>query len=279
MRSRLALPEHSFVRLLVQGLDRTDSPFELVTDLPAKNSLNFSQRTGDFRCAFLSPIDYARHGADYCIVPGIAVSASHPNGVVRLFVRSDVRSISTVAVDIRVTSEIILAKIVIQERYRGAAISSRDLTFIPMLPDPAAMLKKADAALVVEFGPHPMTTEKGSFVLDLVEEWVDMTGLPYVFGFWVGREEEITGPEVRALLDAKASGVLVRDRLAADFAAAHQLPRQETEKYFKSFSYDLGEREEQSLEEYIQYAFFHGTLPDAPELKFFDLDEPSPAGN
>jgi chorismate dehydratase len=279
MRPRLALPEHLFVQLLVQGLDRQQSPFELVTDLPAKNSLHFSQRTGELRCAFLSPIDYARHGAEYRIVPGIAASALIPNNVVKLLVRADARAIATVAVDIRVTSEIILAKIIIQERYRSAGSAGKELAFIPMLPDPAAMLKKADAALIVEFGPPTVRSLEGAFELDLVEEWTDMTGLPYVFGFWVGREDEFIAEEAKALSDAKRTGISVRDRLALDIAAARQLPRAETQRYFESFSYDLGEQEEQSLEEFNRYAFFLGALPDAPELKFFDFDAAPPTVN
>jgi chorismate dehydratase len=279
MRPRLAIPDHLFVQPLVYGLDRPHSPFEIVTDLPAKNSLAFSQRTGNIRCAFLSPIDYARHGAEYCIVPGLGTSAGTPNGVIRLLVRPDARAISTVAVDIRVTSEIILAKIIIQERYRNADGSERDLTFIPMLPDPEAMLKKADAALVVEFGPNKLRVDSGVFELDLVEEWTDMTGLPYVFGFWVGREEELAPEEAKALIDAGKTGMSVRERLVADLAAARQISRSETESYFASFSYELGEREEQSLEEFIRYAYYLGALPDAPELTYFDLDTPPASPN
>ena len=244
---------------------------------PGANALQFSERIGGFRCAFLSPLDYARHGAEYCIVPSVAASAAAPNGVLQLFVRSDLRSISTVAVDVRFTSEILLTKIILQERYRNAS-GAVGLTFIPAQGDVNAMLAKADAALVVNLGPGA-PREEGPFSLDLVEEWIDMTELPYPFGFWVGREEELTGTEARALVDAKGRGVSMIDDLARDLAATGRFSTDETRSYLHSFSYEFGDQEEQALDEFMRYAFFHGALPDVPDIQYFEIDSPSAGRN
>jgi len=272
MRPALAVPGHLFVRPLVQGLDRPDSPFTIAVDLPAKNALAFNERAGDLRCAFLSPIDYARHGAEYCIVPGIGVSASAGCGIVRLLIKSNVRNIRSVAVDIRVTSEILLAKIILVEKYRNVPSQGKDLVFLPMLPDPDVMLQKADAALIVSFEPaksQPSTPDV--FVLDLVEEWVDLTDLPYVFGFWVGREEHLTTEEAKALVSAKETGLRTRERVIHDLAISSHHSLDAMSAYFASLSYDLGEREEEALAEFFHYAYFHGALPDVPEVQYFDL--------
>ena len=270
MRSRLAVSDALYLKPLLFGLDRTESPFDLIVDIPAQNALKFSQRSGGIRNAFLSPIDYARHGAEYCIVPNICVASLMPTGTIQLLIKSDLRNINTIAVDIRFTSEIILAKIIIEEKYQNNQ-SGKKLQFIPMMPDIDAMLKKADAALIVKDIPRSYE-EAGIFSLDLVEEWNDLTELPYIHGFWVGREEEMTGEEAKALLAAKKNGVSLQMHIAQEIARERNLPIREMTQYLSSFSYDLGEREEESIEEFIKYAYYHTVIGDVPEIRFFDVE-------
>jgi predicted solute-binding protein len=139
-----------------------------------------------------------------------------------------------------------------------------------MMPDVDAMLAKADAALLV----HDMSKSNeptGAFTLDLVEEWNDMTELPYVHGFWVGREEEMSEEEANALLTAKKNGILLKEQIAQGTAQQQNLPLNEVSQYISSFSYNLGEHEEESLAEFMHYAYYHGVIGDVPEIQFFDM--------
>ncbi|MBN1396999.1 MAG: hypothetical protein JXA06_03105 [Bacteroidetes bacterium] len=271
MKSRLAVSDALYLKPLLFGLDRTESPFDLIVDIPAQNALKFSQRSGGIRNAFLSPIDYARHGAEYCIVPNICVASLIPAGTIQLLIKSDLSNINTIAVDIRFTSEIILAKIIIEEKYQNNK-SDKKLQFIPMMPDIHAMLEKADAALIVKDTPETYE-ESEIFTLDLVEEWNDLTELPYVHGFWVGREEEMTEEEAKALLAAKKNGVSLQMHIAQEIAREHNLPIREMTQFLSSFSYDLGEKEEESISEFIKYAYYHTVIGDVPEIRFFDVEE------
>jgi chorismate dehydratase len=277
MKSRIAASNAIYLKPLLFGLDRTESLFDLVMDNPAKNALKLSQRSEGIRSAFLSPIDYARHGADYCIVPGICVASSQPTTTIQLVLKSEVRNIHRIAVDVRFTSEIILAKIILEEKYRNSS-SHQKLQFIPMMPDIDAMLAKADAALLVNEFPNSNNTS-GVFTLDLVEEWNDMTDLPYVHGFWVGREEEMTEQEAKALIMAKNNGVILQLQIGQEVARQQNLPLGEMTQYFSSFSYDMGEREEESLAEFIQYAYYHTVIGDVPEIRYFDLELDTPSRN
>lgn len=270
MRSRLAAYDASFHKPLLFGLDRPDAPFELQIDIPARNALKLRDRAENTKCAFLSPIDYARHGAEYCIVPGICTASSGKSDTIQLVLKSDLRNIERIAVDIRFTSEVILAKIILMEKYRNLPSSRSELVFIPTAPDISGMLAKADAALIVNDKPRT-AVPAGAFAIDLIEEWTDMTDLPYVLGFWVGREEELTEEEVRALLDAKRNGTGLRSQIAQAIAHQHNLSLEETEEYISSFSYDFSEREEESLAEFIELAYYHGVIGDIPEIRFFDL--------
>ena len=272
----LAYSEALYLKPLLYGLEGKDTAFRRVVDFPATVALNMSKRiqlTGA-GCAFLSPIDYARHGAEYCIIPRVAVSSTEPTSSIELYVKSDIRSIRTMAVDIRVTSEIILAKIILMEKYRHADSKAKNLQVVPMMPNVKSMLARADAALVVNFSPSS-ESQSDFFKVDLVEEWNDLTDLPYLHGFWVGRQEELLVAHLHRLMRAKATGVSLLNEVASKSAAERGLSQDSAVEYLSSFSYDLGELQTESLQELMSYAYYFGSIPDIPEVNFFDVEDPT----
>ena len=128
-----------------------------------------------------------------------------------------------------------------------------------------------DAVLTVADSLPAFAERDDAFSIDLVDEWKDLTGLPYVHGFWVGREEEMSDAEANELIGAQQQGLLMRDIIAEDFARQQSLSIQSTKQYLQKFSYSLGEQEEQALEEFISYAYYHSVIGDIPEIRFFDL--------
>jgi len=282
----LAHPEALYLKPLLHGLEGNDSPFEHVLDIPAKLALQMNKPQKNERiqvekpgCAFLSPVDYARHGAEYCIVPNVAVSSSQPTGTVHLYVKSDIRNVKTMAVDIRVTSEIILAKIILMEKYSNEESEQGSLQIVPMMPDVNAMLAKADSALVMNLSPASIPSND-AFRLDLVEEWADLTDLPYVHGFWVGRDERMPVEDVQRLMLAKTEGTALIESIAEQAAVHSGISAQQAHEYFSSFTYDFGEQQSDSLKEFMSYAFYFGILPDVPEINFFDVENfPKPNRN
>jgi predicted solute-binding protein len=269
MKSRLAVSDALYLKPLLFGLERTESPFELMVDVPAINSLKLSKRSEEIRNAFLSPIDYARHGGEYCIVPHICAASSQRSNTIQLYLKSNLHNIKRIAVDVRYTSEIILTKIILSEKYRNQP-NHQNLHFLPLIPDLDVMLGKADAALIVNDVPKKFDRQD-IYMLDLVEEWNDLTNLPYVHGFWVGREEELKDEEAKALYAAKAGGMLLKTQIVQTNARQHNLSFDEMTEYSSAFSYDFGEKEEESLAEFIQYAYFHGIIGDVPEIRYFDV--------
>jgi len=276
-RQRLGVTEAFFLKPLLEGLDAPGSPFELTVDLPSSLSVAFNDRPESLRGAFLSPIDYARHGGDYHIVPGICVSSSRPTGTIRLYVNDETRNITRLAVDIRVTSEIILAKIILLEKYPNLSAEKKEIQFIPMMPDLQTMLKKADAALVANFAPAT-AQNNDLFCLDLVEEWNDLTTLPYVHGFWVVREGRWKNAESRMLLEAQEAGMKNLSSIAGRYASPPMAQKTALD-YLSSFSYTLAQEQVESVSEFFRYCYFHGALGDIPELDFVSNDATSSTVN
>ena len=270
MPVHLGVPDAAYVQPLLYGATPT---FQVQADVPANLARVFRERIPPFHeagCALLSPIDYARHGGDYRILPGVCVASSARSGTIELFVKQDVRAIRTVAVDVRYTSEIVLSKIILAEKYSGLPGERHEVQFVPMMAELDAMLGKADAALVVS--PHLRAkTSSPLFSLDLVEEWSDLTDLPYVHGMWVGREESERGLFLPQIVSLSRNGVRHFADIAGQLARKYPVSPEEATEYLSTFSYALGKEEEESLTEFIQHAYFHGVLPDAPDLNFFDL--------
>lgn len=274
-RVGLGITEALSLKPLLYGLESTSSPFQLHSDLPANIALAFAGRPPSLElgCAFLTPIDYARRRGEYQIVPRLCVASAVPTKTIQLFVKRE-ENISRVAVDIRVTSEIILANIILLEKYPNLPSGKKKIEFLPMLPDLSAMLDKADAALVTNFlGSSPNRSDV--FALDLAEEWTDLTDLPYVHGFWVGREGNLDEKGCAALLEAKRKGAAALGHIAVNEALKYGISTEACLHYLSSFIYDLGPTEEESLSEFLRYAFFHGVLGDVPDLNFFSLSSPS----
>lgn len=259
---RLGIPGATYLKPLTAGLE--DAGFELHRDIPARLAIEFRDRPDLLRGAFLSPLDFARHGGNFRVLPGICASSSSATGTVRLYINPDRANISSIAVDIRVTSEIILARIILLEKFPNLGADRDRLTFIPMEPDPTAMLKKADAALVVSL-EQPPPPPAGLFSIDLIEEWHDLTDLPYVHGMWVVREETFREEDARTLLKLKQQGILSLGSI-----------EQPLRSYLDAFSYDFGTPEQDGVTEFFRFAYYHGILGDVPDLNFFSPGDDGP---
>lgn len=266
----VGVPEASYLKPLIYGLGGSSGGLQLHVDVPAQLALTLQRRTEPLRCAFLSPIDYARHGGDYLIVPGVCVASSGQTNTIKLYINPSVRRIDRIAVDVRVTSEIILAKILLAEKFPNLTPDARKLQFVPMTANRDEMLRKADAALVVNF--HPVPPEAGEpFSLDLADEWSDLTGFPYVHGFWVGHDEPEANLAAELLVGAKDLGMTRLEQISQSVSRERRLGLNECKQYLAGFRYEFGEDEQQGLSEYIQFAYFHGVLPDVPDLNFFEI--------
>lgn len=245
-----------------------EAKFTWVREAPARNAIAMRKRT--LVASFLTPIDYAKESSLYYIVPSVAVASPQGDMSITLHFREGVDDISTIAIDPSSISEIILAQIVLGEQFDIRP------TLIPFQGTLEAALAKADAALKVGDDSIRLAHTRAN-VLDLTEEWVEMTGLPYVHGFWTGREHALTAEELAAVQESRTVGVGLIDAIAAGASVRHRfgnLTEQDLREYLGGFTYDLTEDVEAGLEEFLRYAFYHGILPDVPELQYYDPSAP-----
>ncbi len=240
MPKRIGIVPYRYAAPLAGHL-RTAAPpaFDIVTASSGILALQLRERTLDG--AFLSPIDYAREYQMYRLVPRTGISSSGKSGMISLFFREGARSISTVAADPGFSSEIVLAHLVLVEKYDVRP------SIVPMSGPVGEMLRRADAALVA--GDAALQLSDQSNKIDLVDEWTDITDLPFVHGIWVTREGSLSDREIDILAGSGIAGSQGGDGL----------PR---------LDYELSDAPVRGLGEFFRMAYYHGVLHDIPDVRF-----------
>lgn len=154
--------------------------FELIYDIPSQIAVKLLNKEID--AGLVPSIHYAKYSVKYRIVPEICIASRGAVNSIRLYFRKDLKDIKTVAVDISSMTSVVLARIILSEKY--------DITpkFVAMRPNLVEMLSQADAALLIGDNALFEETEYESYI-DLGDEWDDLTGLPFVYALWVGRRE------------------------------------------------------------------------------------------
>jgi chorismate dehydratase len=265
-RRSLGIPPHLFCEPLVRGAKALRG-FDVRQDAQASLAIALRQRSIDV--ALIGPLDYAREGSLYRIIPGVAVSSRGSNSSVMLYFREGIHSIASLAVDPRSASEIILARIILSEEFDVVP------TIVPVDGPIDEMLRRADAAVVAgDAALRPAPTHKNS--LDLGEAWEELTGLPMVHGLFCCREHGITEAEATRIGALGKQSDATLSRIGREAVAKHSLSGYDADAlttYLQSFSYSLEEDIQEVMSEYMKLAYYHGILSDVPELHFFSAEE------
>jgi chorismate dehydratase len=263
-RIRLGLTPEHYCAPVFRGLDQNPR-FECKTDVVTRNAIRLREHELD--AAFLSMIDYARESSDYSIIPGIAVSSRTPTNSIVLLFKEGLHTITTIAVNPASTSEIVLASILLGERFDVHP------QLLPMTGSPEEMLGAADAVLFV--GNEASVQLRGrQNTMDLVEEWNDLTDLPFVHGFWSVREPGLEKGDITLIQKACRDGLQSMDEIARAVATTETTSPDSMKAYLRSFSYTFGEEEQEAVTEFLRYAYYHGVLPDIADLTFYsDQDD------
>lgn len=212
-------------------------------------------RDGRADIGIVPVVEVARQGLGILTGPGIAC-----RGAVRsilLFSRVPFTRIRTLAADTSSRTSVVLSRIILQRSF-GA-----DPHLIPMAPDLDAMLRRADAALII--GDPALRCDPASLpykCLDLGAAWWDLTCLPMVFAVWACRQQLISRPLEQIFRDSCRFGRNHLDDIVDCEAPAHGVPRSLAREYLtRHIVYLLGEGEYEGMRTFLNYA---GDLEEVP---------------
>jgi chorismate dehydratase len=204
------------------------------------------------------------------ILPDVAIASRRAVRSILLVSKVPVEQIQTVALDTSSMTSVALAKIVL--RWKGG-----EREYAPMAPDLEKMLNAHDAGLLI--GDPALQVDRTRYhTLDLAEEWIRMTGKPFVFAFWAVRGDALS--EADPSLDLAAVFRASRDlglesanlsRIVNEWSAKLQLSAGEVRSYLtQNIHYLLDPECIDGLQAFYGYASEIGALPSAPALHFLE---------
>ena len=221
---------------------------------------------GSVDLALLPAIEYLRR-TDYRVVPDIAVASTGPVASVALFTTRPTSAIRSIAIDSSSRTAVALLRVLCAQWFEI------EPKFVTMQPDLQAMLKRCDAALLI--GDIALFTEHETVVdldkIDLGEEWTTMTGLPFVWAFWAGRDGVVQSEHLRALRDARDAGAEAVDEVVAAHLAGDEEQAEVAREYLRdNVQFALTEDGRAGLKRFFAAAAEVGIVPQASALRFFD---------
>lgn len=246
---------------IVHGLQQPESPASAGLLFESAGVNTERLLAGECDAAIIGAIEYARNSSDLTLIPSVGVSSRGESRTVLLCLNRDIRKISSVATGIVSSSEIVLTKLILSEKYE------QDVAFVPVIGSLEQMLSKADAALLT--GDAVLRSGWSGPMLDLVDEWSDLTDLPFVHACCAVRTEKGSARLSELLLSSQEEGVRSIRSIATERSRILSRSADSLEQQLEVYSYGFDEEAREGLGEFYRYAFYLGLLPDVPEINLF----------
>jgi chorismate dehydratase len=258
--ARLGAVGYLNARPLVHRLERSPR-FTIRYDVPSRCAELL--HAGDIDVGLIPSIEYLR-GAGYRIVPDLAIASRGPVASVALYTKRSLSDVRSIAMDTSSRTSVALTRVLCARSFRiQPAIEMRG-------PDLADMLAHADAALIIGDNALFLNGSPDIEKVDLGQEWTRLTGLPFVYAFWAGRDGALTKSDVRDLQCARDEGVRHTEEIAREYF--ENAPDRQTvgARYLRdNIKYGLGADEQAGLELFYRYAAEAGVVAAARPVSFY----------
>jgi chorismate dehydratase len=259
---RLGAVSYLNTRPLVHGLEQQTGRFTLRFDVPSRCAELLHANEVDL--GLIPSIEYPEH--DYRIVPGVSIASDGPVASVAIFSKVPTEAIQSIALDTSSKTSIALLRVLCA---RWFEIAPR---LVSMPPDLGRMIGECDAALVI--GDNALFAHQeasGLEKVDLGEQWIGMTGLPFVYAFWAGRPGAVGPADIAALQEARDSGVAATATIGRQSFPDSPEKAARADLYLReNVKYALGEPEIAGLRRFYELAAEVGILPSAETLRFYE---------
>ena len=254
---------------LIYGIEKNlfSHNFELTKAVPSALAVDLNARRLD--AVLIPSIAYAKNSPDLRIVPECGIIAHDAVNSIRLYFNKNLRSIRSVAVDVSSMTSVVLTKIILAEKFEVKP------ELLVAKPDVDKMLASADAALIIGDSALFQASLRERNYLDLAEEWNDMTGLPFVFAVWAGKQNSLDPNDVQSIIFSKNLGLDNIDSLCHEAASEYNTSFDVVKTYLtENVQFDLGETEIAGMRHFFELAYYHGALEYLPSLNFFPVEDP-----
>lgn len=256
---RLGSVHYLNARPLVAWFESPDCPHAPAITLAPPAELAAMLRAGLVDAALASTFEMIR-APGLVALPGVSISARAEVQSVRLFSKLPVPRVRTVALDSSSLSSAALTRIVLADAY------GLNPTYVSMGPDLAAMLEVCDAALLI--GDLSLFEDVTPHVLDLGRAWYELTGLPFVYGAWLARDDRDFSRISEVVLLAKEWGMRHLEPIASEWSLRTGMAIGRVRRYLADVMwYDLGPAHWLAITEFQRRCAAHGLAPAGVPLR------------
>jgi chorismate dehydratase len=210
------------------------------------------------------------------VLPGVAIASRRAVRSILLVSKVPLNEIKTVALDNSSLTSVALTRVLFEKWWGGGR------TFVSKMPDLDAMLRECDAGLLI--GDPALQVDHVRYVTyDLAEEWIRFTGKPFVFAFWVIKQEAAN----LVPMDFDLADIFQQSRnhglepgsleqISAEWAPLLGLSQGEVRNYLtQNIHYTLDSQCIEGLHLFYKYAAECKALSAAPALRFFVAGKPA----
>jgi chorismate dehydratase len=258
---RLGAVSYLNTKPLVYGLEQRSDLFTVRFDVPAQCAALLHEGRVDL--GLIPAIEYLR--GDYRIVPGIAIGSDGEIASVAVFSKVPIERIATLALDVSSRTSVALTRVLCARKWRIAP------KLVPADPDLRTMLSRADAGLVI--GDPALSIDpaaQGLIKVDLGSEWRALTGLPFVYAMWCGREGVVSPQHVEALNETREKGEAAIAQIARVEGRGVPAHEERALRYLRdNLKYGLGEAELAGLQHFHELAADCDLVPGLRPLRFY----------
>jgi len=277
---RISIVEYLNTAPLVRGFThgRLRGKYELSFTVPSQCAE--ALRSGAVDVAIIPAIEYQRI-PDLVILPNLSIASKKSVRSLLLVSKKPVQEVTRIALDRSSRSTQALTRILCEKLWGTKP------EFFEAAPDLPAMLRQADAALLIgdpalrlaiacapeahrDAAGETLSTaslaglsRNGSvYIYDIVEKWHSLTSVPAVLAVWATRREAVTPGLVEDFQDSLAFGLQHVDAIASEAAAEMNLPAADLRRYLlENIDYHLDEENLRGLARYYQFAAELGLIP------------------
>ncbi|MCX6361819.1 MAG: menaquinone biosynthesis protein [Armatimonadetes bacterium] len=248
---------------LTSWLHEPDCPYGFTIRYEPPSRLATLLDEGALDLALVSSVELVRR-SDLRYLPGPVIASEGPVLTVRALCRKAPHEVRKLAADTASLTSVALARIWWRETYGYEPV------ILPMPPDVRSMMEQADAALVI--GALEAEAPLGLNVLDLGAAWHTMTGLPFVFAAWIGRDGLDWRPAASLLTEALDRGMAQAEALSVRWARRLGQPAALVHGYFTEIMrYRLTPAAEAGLRLFAAKCREHGIIWEASMPRRFSL--------
>ncbi len=259
---RIGVVPYMNVKPFIYGFKGNSNKIDIVYGVPSLLPNMLEEEKLDI--ILMPSVGYFR-GSGYKIIPGSSIASNGLVESVKLFIKApSIEEINTVALDKDSMTSCVLTKIILWKRY------SLKPEYITLDDKQKIYNEYADAFLVI--GDDAMKVrEEGFTVLDLGQEWYELTGLPFVYAFWVTKSGSKLHGLSKLLIGANEYGLKHINEIADSEAERLKMGKSRCLRYLKeSIKYNLGDLEIRGLRSFYDYALEMGEVDEGVKIEFYD---------